>query len=338
MTRDANDDMLPPDYAPRSPEAPAKAQGNVARSVLFWVATLALLALFALALWRQQEHSRQAEQRIGALNSRIETLQQDLQQRKNAAQAEQQVFEQTMQQYTEALESIRAEVSGGAQAFAEAQRMHAASYLVHHASLHIRLGRDIDGAKAALNSALSELQLATSERANQLRAAITADLQTLAQVQITSPLMLARELNELQVRVNQLEPLRSTLGNGDKGLNLIEAQDGWLGYLKQSWDQYAGDWFVVRRYDEVVNTPPDALENRRIKLAISLAISEAQLASVHADPLLYTEALKRARGYLLAFYSNTDQGEALQQAIDQLLNKTIARDDFELTSAQETKW
>lgn len=310
-------------------------KGSVARSFVFWVALIAMLALFAVALWRQQNHTKLAEQRLGALEQQNQTLTEQL----NAQQLQYQTLiaaqASARQEAEQMLENVRAELSGGAQAFAEAQRLHAAKYLIHQATLHIQMGRDVDGAIVALNSALSELQTAVSEPANRLRAAIHADMQTLKNFDVTSPLEIARALNQIQVKVAQLQPLRTTLGNGDKGLNLIQSTDGWWGTLKQSWDQYAGEWFVVRRHEDIVHAPPDELENRKIKLALSLALSEAQLASVHSDTMLYAESIKRARGLAIAFYNETDLGEDIVQDLNNMLGKTIALDSFMLSAEQE---
>ena len=336
---DANgdSDMVGVSTSP-SPDAELSAvpqKGSVARSFVFWLAIAAMIALFAVALWRLQSHTKLAEQRLVALEQQNRALVEQLDQQQQQHQALQAAQAMAHQEYEHMLDDLRAELSGGAPAFAETQRLHAAKYLIHQAVLHVQMGRDVNGAVVALSSALTELQTAVSEPSNRLRAAIQADIQTLKKMEVSSPLDIARALNQIQVKVAQLQPLRTTLGNGDKGLNLIQSTDGWWGTLKQSWDQYAGEWFVVRHHEDIVHAPPDELENRKIKLALSLALSEAQLASVHSDTMLYAESIKRARSLAIAFYNQTDLGEDIANDLDIMLSKTIALDSFMLSAEQE---
>jgi uncharacterized protein HemX len=328
-----NEPILDESPVAAAPAALSSAAGL--RRALLWLAFAAMVALLAVSVWRQRTLVLQLQQQITAQREELDEQQHALAAQQAAAVAAADALAQQRLEARQGLEDLRAEWSGGAEAFAEAQHLHAARYLVHEAALHLHIGRDAAGAQRALQAALDELAPVQGERAARLRALVSADRQTLAQLEVTSPLEVARRLHVVQTKVALLQPLKATLGNGDKGVNLIEGESGFLAMLKQTWEQNAGAWFVVHHHDEPIRTPPDLLEHRKLRLALSLALSEAQLASVHSDPLLYAESLKRARGLASAYYQDTDLGESILTDIDALLALNIAIDAFALASEQE---
>ena len=299
------------------------------RAPLFWLLGLILLSvllLLSVAIWRLHDQSRISERNEAVLQETVAELRRDL----SESMRNQTLALSTMQEKIALLQGshddLRALVAGGADSFADAQRRHAAEYYIHQAAQRLSLQQDLRGAIAALDGAAQEL-LSSKLPANQaLRQRVIADRDKLAAAAPIDVLATARELADLQQRVSALQALGPALENGRYLIQTDGHETGWLGDLKSTWQQFSGDWFLVRKHDAAVVSPPDAAEGRRIKLALSLALSEARLAAFQHESSSYQEALARALRLLDQYYSNADGSDALRTGLLKLQQQTVAID------------
>jgi uroporphyrin-III C-methyltransferase len=318
--------------APERPEIPAVAVPVVnpaprsTMTLLLGLILLAILVLFAVAIWRLHDRTQLAERNEAVLQEAVAELRRDLTENLRTQAMTLASVQEKLAQQQGSHEDLRALVAGGAESFAEAQRRHAAEYFVQQANQRLTLNQDVPGAIAALDAGTQEL-ISSKLPANQdLRKRMLTDRQKLAALRSVDVLAVARQLADLQNIVNGLQPLGPNLENQRYLLPTDEHQTGWLGDLKTTWAQFSGDWFLVRKHDQEVSSPPDANEGRRVKLALSLALAEARLAALQHDTTSYQEALARAERLLAQYYANAEGSESLRKGLQNLQQQAVTID------------
>lgn len=311
----------------RTETTPTVAAVSASRSMLVVLLTLILLAvlvLFAVAIWRLHDRTQLAERNEAVLQEAVSELRRDLAESLRTQSLSLSTVQEKLAQQQGSHEDLRALVAGGAESFAEAQRRHAAEYFVQQANQRLVLNQDLPGAIAALDAGVQEL-ISSKLPANQdLRKRMLADRQQLAALRSVDVLAIAKQLAGLQNVVNGLLPLGPSLDNQRYLLRPDGHETGWLGDLKSTWQQFSGDWFLVRKHDAEVSSPPDASEGRRIKLALSLALSEARFAALEHDSTSYQEALSRALRLVEQYYGNAEGSDKLRTGLHALQQQAVA--------------
>lgn len=297
------------------------------RASLNWLLVLiivAVLTLFAVAIWRLHDRTLQAERNEAVLQEAVAELRRDLSESLRSQTQTLASLQERQAQQQGSHDDLRALVAGGAESFAEAQRRHAAEYFVQQAAQRLSLHQDVVGAIAALDAAAQELVSAKLPANQALRKRVQADRQRLAAHAPVDVLAVARQLASLQNIVNALLPLGPALENQRYVVHEAAHQTGWLGDLKSTWQQFSGDWFLVRKHDADVVSPPDAAEGRRIKLALSLALAEARLAALAHEQASYQEALTRAQRLLDQYYANAEGSDELHKGLQALQQQAVS--------------
>jgi len=319
-SRDAGPDVVATTAVISTPPSPTRAP------VLWLLALilLALLLLFAVSIWRLHDRSQTAERDQAVLQEAVSELRRDLTESlRSQGQAVSAVQEKLAQQQG-SHDDLRALVAGGAESFVEAQRRHAADYFVSQAAQRLGLNQDTVGAIAALDGALQEL-ISSKLPANQdLRKRIVADRQRLATMAAVDVLAVARQLATMQQVINGLSALGPALENERYVISHAATDTSWLGDFRTTWQQFSGDWFLVRKHDHDVSSPPDLSEGRRIKLALSLALAEARLAALQHETASYQEAIARALRLLDQYYANAEGSEKLRNGLQALQQQAVA--------------
>ncbi|NQD36122.1 hypothetical protein HPT27_03735 [Permianibacter sp. IMCC34836] len=319
-------ELMPPETSPDAAVS-APLAAATSRAPLFWLlgmVLVAVLVLFAVAIWRLHDRTLQAERNEAVLQEAVSELRRDLAEslrNNNLALAG---LQEKLAKQQGSHEDLRALVAGGAESFAEAQRRHAAEYFVQQAAQRLSLNQDVHGAIAALDGAAQEL-ISSKLPANQdLRKRVLSDRQRLAAMSAVDVMAVARQLAALQNAVNGLLPIGPSLENQRYLISNDTGNTGWLGDLKSTWQQFSGDWFLVRKHDQEVVSPPDAAERRRIKLALSLALSEARLAALQHETASYQEAVSRALRLLDQYYANAEGSADLRSGLQALQQQAVA--------------
>lgn len=319
-------ELMSPEPAPDNVVS-APLAAATSRAPLFWMLGLVLLAvlvLFAVAIWRLHDRTLQAERNEAVLQEAVSELRRDLAESLRSNNLAIAAVQEKLAKQQGSQEDLRALVAGGAESFAEAQRRHAAEYFIQQAAQRLSLNQDVHGALAALDGAAQELissKLATNQ---ELRKRILNDRQRLSTMGSIDVLAIARQLATLQNAVNGLLPIGPSLEDSHYLISKDAGNTGWLGDLKSTWQQFSGDWFLVRKHDSEVVSPPDAAEGRRIKLALSLALSEARLAALQHETASYQEAISRALRLLDQYYANADGSAELRTGLQSLQQQAVA--------------
>lgn len=317
-------ELLSPEPNRQVPAVMVAAPARSAMPALLGLVLLTVLVFLTIAIWRLHERTQQAERNEAVLQEAVAELRRDLSENLRSQGSALASVQEKLALQQGSHEDLRALVAGGAESFADAQRRHAAEYFIHQAAQRLTLQQDIRGAIAALDGAAQELISSKLPANQELRKRVIADQQRLASLPPVDVMAVARQLAGLQNVVNALLPLGPSLDNGRYLLKPDAHETGWLGDLKSTWHQFSGDWFLVRKHDEAVVSPPDAAEGRRIKLALSLALAEAQLAALQHENESYQEALARALRLLDQYYANAEGSEPLRTGLRSLQQQPIA--------------
>jgi uroporphyrin-3 C-methyltransferase len=275
--------------------------------------------------WQHQQQVQQTQQQqqlesIQQLTQHLDRLQESLQ----AMQQEQ--------------ENLRAIIAGGAERFAEAQRMHAAEYLVLEAEKVLMLAQDVPSVMRLLETAHAQLAGSQQLAAQQLRAAIQRDQQQLRGLLAVDPLAAARRLSELQTHVTGLRSLAPVLKEKPRTSLYDAEQDTWWGQLKANVAQFSGDWFLVRDHAQGIAAPLNDTEARQIKQAISLSLANAQAAALRHEQGLYYNAINDALLLLNLHYGSDPSTVTLSEELKQLSQKLVSvTATLSLVSAQTVR-
>ncbi len=232
-------------------------------------------------------------------------------------------------------ENLRAIIAGGAERFADAQRMHAAEYFVLEAEKILMLAHDVPAVAKLLETADIELQGASSQTAQQLRAAIQRDRQQLQGLQHIDPLGIARQLSELQTRIDSLRSLSPVLKEKTHTSQYNAEQDTWWGQMKANIAHFSGDWFLVRDHAHAIEGPLTDLESRQIKQSITLSLANAQAAALRHEQGLYYNAITQAHDLIARHYGSDASAVTIAEQLQQLTQKLVsATATISLQSAQ----
>ncbi len=284
----------------------------------------AALAFMAVAIWRLHERTEQLQRNTAVMQEALNQARGELS--NSIHQYGQQIttLREKLAQQQGSHDDLRAIVAGGAESFAEAQRRHAADYFVQQAAQRLNLNQDVNGAIAALDAAAQELVSSKLAANLDLRKKIQADRLTLSALPAVDVLAIGSKLVQLNDIVTALAPLGPSLDGDRYALIKPNDQPGWLGSFQSTLQQFSGDWFLVRQHDQEVSSPPDAIEGRRIKLALALAIAEARLATYAHDSVSYQNALARALRLTDQYYANAEGAKQLREGLLALQQQPVA--------------
>ncbi len=315
---------LPPAAENRTAAATATASSRPSLLGLVLLMLAAALAFLAVAIWRLHERTEQLQRNTAVMQEALNQARGELSNSIHQYGQQISTLREKLAQQQGSHDDLRAIVAGGAESFAEAQRRHAADYFVQQAAQRLNLNQDVKGAIAALDAAAQELVSSKLAANLDLRKKIQADRQTLSALPAVDVLAIGSKLVHLSDIVNGLAPLGPALDSERYSLIKPNAQPGWLGSFQNTLQQFSGDWFLVRQHDQEVSSPPDAIEGRRIKLALALAIAEARLAAYAHDSVSYQNAPARALRPLDQYYANADGSAPLREGLLWLQQQPVA--------------
>lgn len=327
-------DLPAPYSAP--PSLPPAAPGGSTRSPLPLIIAVVLLGVAGSGLYLQHARYQELQQAQGAQQQALADLQRAWEARQARDEDARRAQQNRLDNLQTAHDNLRAQFAGGAERFADAQRLHAAQYLLLQANQRLALTQDVAAALQLLESADQELAGGRDSSFVQLRRDLARERGRLNALQLADVRALAEQLAGIQHQVSQLQPLAPVLLAQGPGAPApaTGSETSWLGSLAATWKRYSGDWFLVRRHAEPVTAPPDEANFRQFTLAIGIALSEAQLAALRHDQHWYQSALERARHLLHAGLNGGPAVDALQAQLRDMATQNVAVPaDIKLDSA-----
>jgi len=268
-------------------------------------------------LQRRDQQWSQWQKDASAQREKLQSEQSQLLQRLNAAHDQLQATQQEQ-------ENLRAIIAGGAERFAEAQRMHAAEYFIFEAEKILMLAQDVPAAVKLLATADSELQGSTAASAQALRSELQRDLQQLRGLLHVDALAVARQISDVQTRVDGLRSIAPILKEKSNTTAYDAEQDSWWGQFKANVAHFSGDWFLVREHALDVEAPLNALEARQVKQAISLSLANAQAAALRHEQGLYYNAITQAQQIVARHYGGDPNGVSITEQLQTLAQKLVS--------------
>ncbi len=315
---------------------PAPVATPAARSPLPLIIAVVLLGVAGSGLYLQHARYQELQQTQTAQQQALSDLQRGWEARQARDEDAQRALQNRLDNLQTAHDNLRAQFAGGAERFADAQRLHAAQYLLLQANQRLALTQDVAAALQLLESADLELAGGRDSSFAQLRRDLARERGRLNALQLADVRALAEQLAGIQQQVSQLQPLAPVLlAEADGAAPAASRSDtSWLGSFAATWKRYSGDWFLVRRHAEPVTAPPDEANFRQFTLAIGVALSEAQLAALRHDQGWYQSALARAQHLLHAGLNGGPAVDALQTRLRDMATQNVAVPaDIKLDSA-----
>lgn len=203
-------------------------------------------------------------------------------------------------------------------------RLAEAEHLLRLASLRLSALQDIASARALVEGAdqiLREQSDPAAFAAREQLARSLAALNSIEQPDRTGLFLKLAALREQVVQLNVLAPEFKT--EGESLLGLTADGDG-----ASRWSQW---WEQISRYfridfDADKNIKPllagQALS--QVRLALSLALEQAQWAALNGEAKVYSQALDEARGVLLAnFNRDNEQGRLMLDQLNALVKEPV---------------
>ena len=322
-----------PVVAPRVTAAEPARKSSGGNGVGLLALLLAVLACAAAGwgLWqqRQQAASSTVPAQLERLNGQLGTLEATNQALHGklmdfapaAELAAQQHLLSRLQGEQQALEHRVSRVLGGTR---QGWRLAEAEHLLRLASLRLAALQDINSARVLVEGASEILREQDDPDAFASREQIAKLLQALRSVDQPDRSGLFLQLAALRDQVPNLQPLVPEFTQGAV-LN-DSAADGDGSNLLAQWKEKLSQYFRIQLHAEQDVRPLLAGEQLdQVRLALSLALEQAQWAALNADNAVYRVALGQAEGILRgAFQQDNAQSRALLSGIEQLAAQPVS--------------
>lgn len=203
-------------------------------------------------------------------------------------------------------------------------RLAEAEHLLRLASLRLSALQDVDSATELVQGADDILRVQNDPGAFAARAQLTKSLEALRSLPRPDRTGLFLQLGALRDQAAQLQPLNPAFTPNESGSGPSTA---W-GDGSSTWDQW---WERISRYVRIdFNAGQDirpllsGQQLDRVRLALSLALEQAQWAVLNGKQDVYEQALKQAR-QILGDYFNADLADsrALAMRLDELSKQPV---------------
>ncbi len=325
-----------PDEAPVATRAEPAAQpvrpprGGLALLALL----LALLAAAAAAwgLWQQQQLAARAQVQaeLGQLRGQLDDVvatNRLLQDRLDefAPVAELAAQQQLLTRLQGEQQALAARVSRVLGATRQSWRLAEAEHLLRLASLRLVALQDINSAEVLVDGANEILREQDDPDAFASREQIARLLQALRSVDQPDRSGLFLQLAALRDQVPTLQPLTPVFASQGEVITRAAAEGDGGSWVDQ-WRERLSRYFRIQWHADQDVRPLLAGEQLdQVRLALSLALEQAQWAALNAEAEVYRAALQQAAAILQgAFQQDNAQSRALLAAIEQLAAKPVS--------------
>jgi uncharacterized protein HemX len=206
-------------------------------------------------------------------------------------------------------------------------RLAEAEHLLRLASLRLSALQDINSATALVQAADEILHEQDDPAAFSAREQLAKSLQALRSTANPDRTGLFLQLGALREQAAQLNALAPRFSNEGDVLSELAATDGaaeptWWQRGVQTLSEYLRIEFNA---DRTIRPTLAGQSLAQVRLALSLALEQAQWGALHGDSAVYRQALQQAREVLDAhFNADNPNSRALRARIDELTEQPIA--------------
>ncbi|WAB94319.1 uroporphyrinogen-III C-methyltransferase [Pseudomonas citronellolis] len=330
-----------PQDTPVEPTPPAPARSGNGLALLALLVGVAGLGVGGWGLWqtqqlqaRDQARAQQLEEARGeaqsllnhnsALDKRLDALPSadELEARRRLVVELQGDQQQLAQQFKQVLGQSR-----------QQWRLAEAEHLMRLASLRLSALQDIDSATQLVQGADDILRAQNDPGAFAARAQLAKSLEVLRSLPQPDRTGLFLQLGALREQAAQLQPLEPSFKEGPGKASTTAWGDG-SSTLDQWWERISRYVRIDFNAGQDVRPLLSGQQLTRVRLALSLALEQAQWAALNGRQEVYQQALKQARQILGDFF-NADLADsrALGLRIDELAQQPVAVQVPDLTPA-----
>jgi uroporphyrin-3 C-methyltransferase len=268
--------------------------------LLLWLLLIAVAAAGGMAFLRLQDADKRAAANVSALEDRLTTLQETSRSQKAALGETLATVEAAEQRMQDSLKKLHADVGRSRRGWSLAE----AEYFLVLASHRLLLDRAAGTARVALQLADARLRELGDPALANVRQALAADMQRLAEYAKLRGDDAALTLNSLITQVDSLPLANIQLqaaetATSDPGAAVADATDwraywqGFLGILKE---------LVVIRRQETVTPLLAPKESFFLYQNLQLQLETARLAVLRGDKAAFTGSLATARAWLDRYF------------------------------------
>ncbi|KPX50604.1 putative Uroporphyrin-III C-methyltransferase [Pseudomonas amygdali pv. hibisci] len=204
-------------------------------------------------------------------------------------------------------------------------RLAEAEHLLRLASLRLSALQDINSAQALVQGAdeiLREQDDPGSFAAREQLAKSLAALRSVEQPDRTGLFLQLAALREQAEQLNKLAPEYEDKGESLLGLTADKTeQSRWT----QWWDEISHYFRIDFNADKDIRPVLAGQSLSQVRLALSLALEQAQWAALNGEPQVYTKAITEAQSVLKANFDQDDpQSKVLAQGLEALTNQPVS--------------
>jgi uroporphyrin-3 C-methyltransferase len=204
-------------------------------------------------------------------------------------------------------------------------RLAEAEHLLRLASLRLAALQDINSAKVLVAGASEILREQDDPDAFATRQQIAMLLQALRSVEQPDRSGLFLQLGALREQTANLEPLTPVFAQQATVADTSAAEGDGSNRLAQ-WREQLSRYFRIQLHaDQDVRPLLAGMQLDQVRLALNLALEQAQWAALNAEGEVYTMSLGQARAILQgAFQQDNSQSRALLASIEQLAAQPVS--------------
>ncbi len=204
-------------------------------------------------------------------------------------------------------------------------RLAEAEHLLRLASLRLAALQDINSARVLVEGANEILREQNDPDAFASRQQIATLLQALRGVEQPDRSGLFLQLGAMREQTPKLQPLTPVFAQRGEVENNSAAEGDGSSRLAQ-WREQLSRYFRIQLHaDQDVRPLLAGMQLDQVRLALNLALEQAQWAALNAEGKVYTMALEQARAILQgAFQQDNAQSRALQASIEQLAAQPVS--------------
>ncbi|MBD8492305.1 uroporphyrinogen-III C-methyltransferase [Pseudomonas syringae] len=210
-------------------------------------------------------------------------------------------------------------------------RLAEAEHLLRLASLRLSALQDINSAKALVQGAddiLREQDDPGSFAAREQLAKSLAALHSIKQPDRTGLFLQLAALREQVVQLNALAPEYQDKGGSLFGLTPAKPTnpaDSEENYWAKWWEQISHYIRIDFNAEKDIRPVLAGQSLAQVRLALTLALEQAQWAALNGEPQIYTAAIKEARSVLTAnFNQDNPQSKAIAERLDALADQPVS--------------
>ncbi|GFM88234.1 heme biosynthesis operon protein HemX [Pseudomonas cichorii] len=204
-------------------------------------------------------------------------------------------------------------------------RLAEAEHLLRLASLRLSALQDINSAQALVQGAdeiLREQDDPGSFAAREQLAKSLAALRSIEQPDRTGLFLQLAALRDQSVQLNRLAPEYEDKGEPLLGLATDKNDDS---YWSRWWNHISHYFRIDFNADKDIRPVLAGQSLAQVRLALSLALEQAQWAALNGEPKVYTQALLEAKGVLLAnFNQDEPQSKVIGERLDTLIKEPVS--------------